>query len=71
MSYAKVQIIQRRQRLMTQSDAEDYVGMPIMLDKMKKAGWVKPVHRSSRVAIYDIKHLDAACDRLADGEVLV
>lgn len=53
---------------MDQEDAADYVGGSVMLSLFERAGWVKPVCRRHKMVRYDAKNLDAACDRLGNGE---
>lgn len=61
-------LIAKSVRLCSAEDAADYVGGQQMLDLFEGAGWVKPACRRHRLTRYDVKQLDAACDRLAAGE---
>ena len=53
---------------MRPQDAGAYVGYAILLERMVKAGWLKPVVHRRKMILYDIRDLDRACDRIASGE---
>jgi len=68
MGYAKLQL--NLQRLLTLEQARDYMGYPVIFDKMRKQGWIKPVVQNAKLIAFDIKHLDQCADRLGAGESL-
>lgn len=68
MSFARITL--RPQRLLTIEQAGDYLGYPVLLDKMRERGWIKPAVQSRKMCAFDIKALDHCVDRLAAGEVL-
>ena len=55
-------------RMMTEKEAGDYVGLPALFSKMQQAGWIKSAVQRPKMKLYDLKHLDACCDRLSIGE---
>lgn len=55
-------------RLLNEHDAGQYVGVPALLNRMLKAGWIKPVVDRRKMRLFDVRQLDACCDRLALGE---
>jgi hypothetical protein len=55
-------------RMLRKEDAGKYVGGPKMLEWMERANWIKPAVAQHKMTIYDIRQLDACCDRLGRGE---
>jgi hypothetical protein len=56
------------QRMLTRDDAGRYLGVPVLLAKMEAVGRIKPAVRRGRIVLYDVKALDACCDRLSVGD---
>lgn len=60
-------LIAQSVRMMSRDDAEAYVGGQFILKLMEEAWpepWVKAVVKRHRMTLFDVKDLDAACDRL-------
>ena len=57
-------------RMLNADDAGDYLGYRALLDKMEKAGWIKPYSPTSKMRLYDVNDLDLAIDRLKAGDKL-
>lgn len=55
-------------RMLTIEEAGLYVGIPALLDRMEKHGWIKASVKRPKMRLYDLRALDLCCDRLAAGE---
>jgi hypothetical protein len=66
MRYSIIRVSTKR--MMNESEAGDYVGVPALLCKMEAAGWIKACVRKAKIKLYDLNQLDLCCDRLAAGE---
>lgn len=66
MRYSVIRVSTKR--MMSETEAGDYVGIPALLGHMETHGWIKPCVRRAKVKLYDLVHLDLCCDRLAAGE---
>ena len=57
-------------RMLRKEDAGQYIGSPQLLKFMENAEppWIKPVVSKHKLVLFDVKHLDACCDRLSRGE---
>lgn len=56
-------------RFLHPEEAADFVGGPSIFNAFLKDGWIAPVIKGKRLTVYDIKRLDAACDRFALGQL--
>jgi hypothetical protein len=54
-------------RMLSEDEAGDYVGCPAWLEKMVRAGWLKPI-KWGKMKRYDRDDLDLCCDRLKKDE---
>ena len=61
-------IIKAPGRFLSREDSIWHVGSPKLFDDMEAAGWIKPVVQKTRYVLYDVRALDAACDRVGQGE---
>ena len=66
----KYSAIKSAPRMLRKDDAGQYVGSPKLLEQMEKAAppWIEPAVARHKMTLYDVRHLDACCDRLSRGE---
>jgi len=55
-------------RFLNREDAIEYVGSVKLFTDMEEAGWFRAVVQRTRFVLYDRAAVDAACDRVAQGE---
>jgi len=55
-------------RFLNREDAIEYVGSVKLFADMEQAGWFRPVVQRTRFVLYDRAVLDAACDKVSQGE---
>jgi len=52
-------------RLLRRDGAALYLGGELQLKELEKAGWVRPLRKTQRSALYDRKDLDASMPKSA------
>lgn len=58
------------QRLCRDYEAAHYLKSKTLFERLRKAGWIKPVVHEFRLTLYDYADLDVCIERLKAGERL-